>query len=884
MIMAIEVKFAMPIGHDPSGSYSDFQGKVNLGPKSFRQPVTFDGKAATFVHGLDFVLDDWGPVPNLFALVDGRLFFKAADAAGPDRLVLNFHEEKVRPHLARVFHRRTIEAPPIRALYEGVDVAMTRQRLTDLLTAPANSSHPALKERANLKRPNGKVKKQSVKDYIADNGIDAFLALFVAGDVPILVRPGDPIGVAAAAGSGKRGVLLSMLDVGLQFLNPWFFLKQFVDATATGPAVVTKSLTPLTPDQPLIQKLNALGASPEPRVAVSGQIPFSIGPLASFHKFPLEGASRSVRQRGLVAQSKPNKLFAQFEAQAGSAPVAIPSPASNVTTLRNLWARSGPAINAICTVLSVPCEALLAIAGTESAGGGLAYRCEPLHDHERKLIKASPTAAPLLVKYDKTIGVKSTALTVSRNPAPAAIHNPSIIDATDGRPTVTMHIQLGARRTMTKWKWTSQPLDARRHFLYVDQGDGFVARIRAIKLVPDNTNPPTKVSRTLVDMTVDDQQFLCNRGGVTPIKSKKGAAAPGQRCDTRKVGQAVVKNKRWFFHPDDPCQEKAPVENTISPDVQHTITRAGVLRALYVNGISTEDVKVTVWINGAASAKLTLTMAGGAGKAALTSGSEEVTITSGTRISYEVVTGNADVTGLRIRLHLSAVDDAEVYLLDGTGNVGVAGARGNVSNTFPPTGVNENDNVSGPNGNTDHPLTWGELAQVLQADKGVLISPGIAQTLIAVAEENLIAAEQAIPDLINRINALIPAVPSLNVTPRPTKAAFPNDYLARYLIDPAHPQKLGWLMIEVNALLAGASHIRNRYTGRVGATHAFDLPAMCASYNVGSVQGAGKSSLWGVTIDPEYVKRAAGFYNAAITFFEDSVNPPNPTPAVRFRH
>jgi len=450
---------------------------------------------------------------------------------------------------------------------------------------------------------------------------------------------------------------------------------------------------------------------------------------------------------------------------------------------------------------------------------------------------------------------------------------------------------------MTKWKattnpktkkkpadWTSQPLDARRHFLYVDQGEGFVARIREINLIPDSSNPPTNVSRTLVDMTVDDQQFLCNRGGVSPIKDAKKGVVPGQRCGSRKAGETVGKNKHLFFHPDDPCQDKPPVENTITSAVEQTITRAGVLRALYVNGVSTEDVKVTVWINGAASPKLTLTLPGGAGKAALTSGSEEVTIAAGTRISYEVISGNADVTGLRIRLHLSAVDGATVYLLDGTGNTGVAGGRGNVSNTFPSTGVNENDNVSGPNGNTDHPLTWGELAQVIQADNGMLISPGIAQTLIAVAEENLIAVEQAIPNLINRINALIPAqLTNLQVTQRPTKAAVPNDYFARYLIDPAHPQKLGWLMIEVNALLAGASHIRNRYTGKVGTTHAFDLPAMCGSYNVGSVRDAGGSSLWGVTIDPEYVMRAAGFYNAAITFFEDTQNPPNPAPAVRFR-
>src|SRR6478609_7766281 len=127
--MATEVKFAMPIGHKTADDYGDYQGKVNLGPKPFRQPLTFDGQGGNFVHGIDFVLDDVAPVPNLFALVESRMFFKASDTQGPDRLILKFHEERVGPNLNRVFQHRTMESPPIRALYEGIHVDDTKAKL-----------------------------------------------------------------------------------------------------------------------------------------------------------------------------------------------------------------------------------------------------------------------------------------------------------------------------------------------------------------------------------------------------------------------------------------------------------------------------------------------------------------------------------------------------------------------------------------------------------------------------------------------------------------------------------------------------------------------------------------------------------------------------------
>lgn len=879
MAAPVIISYAMPIGHNESGNFDAFAGAVTIG-RAFRQPFNFDGNQSTFAPGIEFVLNDDDPVPDLFAFADGFLRWTAATSSTESRLVLDFDTTAVMRHIHQVFYPQTLEAPPVRAIFQNVDKDRALGALENLLVG----SHPALAEKVAGKN-----------QTVAQFGVDKVLQRFFAGDrlFPLRVRAGDRIGVAGPAGAaaaGKRRSVFIMQDLGGQELNPFFFIQTFIAAEAPSgddpPPVSTKSKTPLLPAQPVLELL-AANAPHFPRAetdipdgagGTQKQIPFSFGPLGIDHGFPIDTVPKSGLKRRLISAPSSTQVAGQLlvaDAKTGAA-LAIKSKekATAVATISTLWSRSGAAVNAVARLLSVPAELILAILGTETRGGGLAYRLEPLKDSERALLRASEATQPLEEKYDKTVGVLANVNSVDRRKASLPKKLTEVRTEADGRPRSKLHVTLaGGTRDLSKWvdQWQAKaaPKDPRRHILFVgDSADSDLVHrplLRTLGLVTG--------SQTQFDLTMDDQQLDCNRQGYKAKVDKDGNPISRQPCMNDSVDEPQLAGKTLFYDPTDACQD-TPGSATATDDVVAVIPRDGVLRGLYVDAKANAGATTVTIFKGADAAGLTATSLAAtlaANKLAVSNTSTELEVSAGDRISLQVKTTSGASKGIRVRVHLSPDADGQIYMLDGCGHTGASG----VSNPYPLTGVKAASHVRGADTGTEHPLTWAELATATQALGGSNISPGIAQTLISAGEAALISVEKVLPNLYDSLQ-------SVGITHRPVAAATNDQHFGRYLIDPADPNTLGWLMKEPNAILAGACHIRLRYLRRSAKSEpsGFDLPAVCAGYNTGHVSKTSKQ--WGVNIKEDYIKRALVFYNAAVSFFEGSPAP-DPIPAVRFR-
>lgn len=155
------------------------------------------------------------------------------------------------------------------------------------------------------------------------------------------------------------------------------------------------------------------------------------------------------------------------------------------------------------------------------------------------------------------------------------------------------------------------------------------------------------------------------------------------------------------------------------------------------------------------------------------------------------------------------------------------------------------------------PLTWSQLAAIVDVTKGINISPGLIQTLISTAQQQSVPfLESVTPEIFTRLSL-------------PSPPARPSDYLK------------SWLLTGKASILAGVAKIRLGYNLMTNYPPTFfDLPLVGANYNAGSAIKKLNTN-WGLVYYDAYVERAAPFFNAAVNKFNNSGL--TPTPSVRFK-
>jgi hypothetical protein len=155
---------------------------------------------------------------------------------------------------------------------------------------------------------------------------------------------------------------------------------------------------------------------------------------------------------------------------------------------------------------------------------------------------------------------------------------------------------------------------------------------------------------------------------------------------------------------------------------------------------------------------------------------------------------------------------------------------------------------------TGEALTWEQLAGAATMLRGLHISPGLFQTIIATAKEQLAVIRRMVPTVYA----------DLHVTAPPDQ---PGDFLRQ-----------GWLVEPKQSILAGAAKLRAGYLRRPSTR--FDLPPAGGAYNSGSLS-RNRRSVWGVVVGDGYVERAAEAIRAASELF-GGTPAPTPAPGVRF--
>ena len=220
------------------------------------------------------------------------------------------------------------------------------------------------------------------------------------------------------------------------------------------------------------------------------------------------------------------------------------------------------------------------------------------------------------------------------------------------------------------------------------------------------------------------------------------------------------------------CQEVDGAA-TLTNDVQYTRRRDATLRALYVTTTANQaTTTVTLFVYGTASNNFKVTLASGTLSQSLVDAAQNVALKQGDKISWQVQATGGSLTALRIRVHLAPVMNAAISLLDAAANDGGPSTHA-PGNAYPATGVALDDAVRGAKGNTDHPLTWGDMATVVQVRGGENVSPGMAQTLISTADGDLIHLEKVMPDVYTKLA-------SVGVTPRPVaQSGQTDDHIGR---------------------------------------------------------------------------------------------------------
>jgi hypothetical protein len=404
-------KFAMPVAHQATTS-------VTRGDREFCQPIS--GAPAGSVPGIEIFLPDSDPGFRVFACFDGALRWVQGGGSVPNRLELLVDPVAAVKALVQV--GKTVEGRPYRLVYTHVERDGARAALTSLVRQAFQNSgsnpktwHPVLR----LVRKEEGSPPMNIKKTLDQKGIDFALTIvdeFLNGQGDMQVLSGDHIGNADKRAptppdpNVQRHVVLSMIDVGGQSINPLYYIYLYF-VTRTSQVTVTDNLAhPLFSAFPELQGISsppARKALPAPS-GTGSEDRVALGDLKFTHRTP--------RGRVTWFYNADGKIEIEGEGE------LLPT-ANDKSLVTGIWNQSGSDIALMCSKFQVPCELVLAVVSGESVGDRKAYRFEPM---DRTALPKAASRADLLVKYDKMLGARITSYEPTRLPAVTNFNAPVI--------------------------------------------------------------------------------------------------------------------------------------------------------------------------------------------------------------------------------------------------------------------------------------------------------------------------------------------------------------------------------------------------------------------------------------------------------------------------
>lgn len=403
-------KFAMPVAHQATTP-------VTRGDREFFQPIS--GAPADSVPGIEVYLPDSDPGFRLFACFDGALKWVQGGGSVPNRLELLVDPVAAAKTLVQV--GKTVEGRPYRLVYTHVERDGVRAALTSMVrqafqNAGSNPKtwHPVLR----LVRKEEGSPPLNIKKTLDNKGIDFALTIvdeFLNGQGDMQVLSGNHIGNAEKRSQPtdpnvQRHVVLSMIDVGGQSINPLYYIYLYF-VTGSSLVTVTDNLVhPLFSAFPELQGISSPPArKPLPAPGGTGsEDRLALGDLKFTHRTP--------RGRVTWFYNADGKIEIEGEGE------LVPS-ASDVSIVNGIWNQSGADIALMCSKFQVPCELVLAVVSGESGGNRKAYRFEPM---DRTALPKAASRPDLLAKYDKMLGAKVTSYEPTRLPAVDRFNSPVI--------------------------------------------------------------------------------------------------------------------------------------------------------------------------------------------------------------------------------------------------------------------------------------------------------------------------------------------------------------------------------------------------------------------------------------------------------------------------
>ncbi|HVE80352.1 MAG TPA: hypothetical protein VNA89_15915 [Gemmatimonadaceae bacterium] len=441
------VSFATPLAHQTGSDFTAFANSFAVG-RPFRQPLQSASGAASYADGLEVFAKD--AAADLYVALDGTLSWQPATTTAGAQLILDVAPSALRGK-GSLLELGMVEAPPARIVYDNVDKARAKEALEALFQTvyaaakakPKQSKgwHPAMKMQTPAVKTALRLKthldtKKTDAPAEITRLVDDFLADAPTGLLPAIpVVAGDRVGKAAAyragdtppapapawlgaAGDANRARRLTWrtYDVGGQAINPtyylYYLLRQALQPAASRVVtVLTGVATGGNLAHPLATLLPALqgAAPPRAREQVSGLSRIPTSGLLDYHGFPADAPVSKLEWR----YNDSNQLEARTRTgQTDTPPTLTPVAGSadatqKVQTVTTIWAENGSAIRVISEAFQIPCEVLVALLGTESAGDERAVRLEPLRDTDRTTLRGSAAAA-LEEAYDKAAGSRGT--------------------------------------------------------------------------------------------------------------------------------------------------------------------------------------------------------------------------------------------------------------------------------------------------------------------------------------------------------------------------------------------------------------------------------------------------------------------------------------------
>lgn len=809
------INFATPIAHRTDTNYAAFANALARG-RPFRQPLQTAPTPANFAPGLEVFLTSAGEVANLYAWLDGTLTWQASTASDPGHRLILTTSPRVLSGTGSLSSLHTLEGKPREAIYENVDQAAVLTALETLIStaytaaaaAPAAPSnwHPCMRLQVT-----GGTTTRTLKAYI-DNHVPAAATIatlvtgfLVASATAILrvlpVKAGDQIGRAAA-----------YLATDPLPPSPPFSLGTAADANRA------RRLTFRTTDNNCAQVINPIYYlhifMRRMLLPASGRIVNSVTTILSgatlnhplVTLYPPLGNAAVPRAREQISKQTwwPIGDLNTFHIH--------PTAAANATVE---WRYDNAGLFEVrnrTTTANVPMT--------------------PSEDQTTKINNLWAAQGAALGTICETLQIPCELVM-----AHVGTESPQNLD----ERAVRIEPLLDSNRTQLRTAGVSATDE-----LAYDKLVGFEGNVTAVTL---NANGTSTVSITMNELQtwpandLKKKRLLVGEVDRLEITANTARTKTNATCDiTMKdlalsgrftVGATQGHGATMYYSPSTQA-----AGNATETAVRHNLMRTGTLRTLRVRAAgNTLDgtTTVTVWMNGATTA-LTVTLAAGA-----TNGSDTthtVNVPANAQISIKVVT--AGTTG--------QIRDLQYDLLHAP-TTGAAFVLYGYSTSVPNPWTGGTAVRTG----TGRTLTWAQLATIVDAYRGLRISPGLIQTLISTAMERLTFLSAIAPGIYATLG-----VP----TPPATASGYLND----------------WLLHGPRSILMGAAYLRNGYLSK---STCFDVPLTSAHYNSGGIRSS-SGSRWGLEYHGDYPGRVGPHMNAAVNLF-DGPSPPAVAPTIRFK-